>query len=139
MSLPNDTLHSLALTLFHTHEQPKPQTLNIVQTQFCTLKPLSSTHCSSAYCLDMCLQPSGVGTVQLSKSIFNFTDTQDVRVLVGCNAVINHRGHIAQASFLSTGLAYVYWHGLSTSMAVDKSHSCRVLTWLLSTNMAVVY
>ena len=43
---------------------------------------------------DLRLQPSGVSTAQLSKSIFNFTDTQDVRVLVGCNAVINHRGDI---------------------------------------------
>ena len=48
----------------------------------------------SSDCLCVCLQPSGVGTAQLSKSIFNFTDTQDVRVLVGCNAVINHRGDI---------------------------------------------
>ena len=46
----------------------------------------------------MLLQPSGVGTVQLSKSIFNFTDTQDVRVSVGCNAVINHRGDIVQVT-----------------------------------------
>lgn len=35
-----------------------------------------------------------MSTAQLSKSIFNFTDTQDVRVLVGCNAFINHRGDI---------------------------------------------
>jgi len=44
----------------------------------------------------VCLQPSGVGTAQLSKSIFNFTDTQDVRVLVGCNAVINHKGDVVK-------------------------------------------
>ena len=44
------------------------------------------------------LQPSGVSTAQLSKSIFNFTDTQDVRVLVGCNAYINHRGDIIKVS-----------------------------------------
>ena len=47
-------------------------------------------------CVCVCLQPLGVGTAQLSKSIFNFTDTQDVRVLVGCNAVINHRGDIVK-------------------------------------------
>ncbi|DBA68630.1 TPA: hypothetical protein ACH3X2_013568 [Trebouxia sp. C0005] len=44
-------------------------------------------------------KPSGVGTAQLSKSIFNFTDTQDVRLLVGCNAVINHKGDVVKAPY----------------------------------------
>ena len=34
--------------------------------------------------------------MQLSRSFFNFTDTQDVRLAVGYNAHIDHRGRIAK-------------------------------------------
>lgn len=44
-------------------------------------------------------KPSGIGSAQVSKSFFNFTDTQDVRASVGCNAFINHRGDIVTAPF----------------------------------------
>ena len=36
--------------------------------------------------------------MQLSKAIFNFTDTQDVRLLVGCDALVNDRGQISKVS-----------------------------------------
>lgn len=44
-------------------------------------------------------KPSGVSTAQVSRSIFNFTDTQDVRLLVGCNAFINHRGDVVKGVY----------------------------------------
>ena len=53
----------------------------------------------------MCLQRSGIGTAQLSKSFFNFTDTQDVRVAVGYNAFINHRGDIIKVCSQGSSLA----------------------------------
>lgn len=41
-------------------------------------------------------QVEGHGRLQISKSIFNFTDTQDVRVLVGINALVTQEGELAQ-------------------------------------------
>eukprot|EP00884_Botryococcus_braunii_P020846 jgi/Botrbrau1/7445/Bobra.0083s0017.2 len=38
----------------------------------------------------------GHGRLQLSKSVFNFTDTQDIRVVVGVNALVTQEGEVTQ-------------------------------------------
>ncbi len=45
------------------------------------------------------VQVEGLGRAQLSKSIFNFTDTQDVRLLVGVDATVQQDGTITHVSW----------------------------------------
>lgn len=40
------------------------------------------------------LQVDGMGTLQLSKTIYNFTEMQDVRGVLGCKAHVDRRGQI---------------------------------------------
>ncbi len=44
----------------------------------------------------LCLsaQVDGVGRVQLSKTVYNFTDMQDLRLVLGCKAHIDQKGKI---------------------------------------------
>jgi hypothetical protein len=44
-------------------------------------------------------QPHGVSRVQLSKAVYNFTDTQDVRLLLGYRAHIDHQGNVVGAPY----------------------------------------
>lgn len=41
----------------------------------------------------------GVGRIQFSKSWYNFTDTQDIRAVVGCKAHVNHKGQVNLVCF----------------------------------------
>ena len=45
------------------------------------------------------LQMDGVSRIQLSKSWYNFTDTQDIRAVVGCKAHVNHKGQVKLVRF----------------------------------------
>ncbi len=100
------TLHGQLSSFCHTHGvlanldiSPLTAAINpqaVLQNLTSSLFDPSHLDGSPLYRACVCLQPAGVGTAQLSKSIFNFTDTQDVRVLVGCNAVINHKGDIVK-------------------------------------------
>lgn len=42
----------------------------------------------------MCAQVDGIGRVQLSKTIYNFTDMQDVRLVLGCKAHVDQKGTV---------------------------------------------
>ena len=56
---------------------------------------MKASHPSS----DHVLQMDGVGRIQLSKSWYNFTDTQDVRAVVGCKAHVNPKGQVNLVCF----------------------------------------
>ena len=44
--------------------------------------------------MEVSLQVDGMGTLQLSKTIYNFTEMQDVRGVLGCKAHVDRRGQI---------------------------------------------
>lgn len=48
------------------------------------------------------LQLAGLGCVQLTKSIYNFTDTQDIRMRIGYEAFVDQRGNVTGVQFLSS-------------------------------------
>ena len=45
------------------------------------------------------MQMDGVGRIQLSKTWYNFTDTQDIRAVMGCKAHVNHKGQVKPVCF----------------------------------------
>lgn len=45
-------------------------------------------------------QVDGVGRVQVRKTLYNFTDMQDLRMVVGCKAHIDQKGHVTPVSWL---------------------------------------
>jgi hypothetical protein len=47
----------------------------------------------------MLLQVDGIGRVQISKTIYNFTDMQDVRLVLGCKAHVDQKGKITPVRF----------------------------------------
>lgn len=45
------------------------------------------------------MQPVGHGHVRLSKSIYNFTERQDVRLSVGYRGIVDDKGNFKGVSF----------------------------------------
>ena len=42
----------------------------------------------------MWVQVSGLGRLQLTKAIYNFTDTQDIRLRIGYEAFVDQKGYV---------------------------------------------
>lgn len=46
-------------------------------------------------------QVDGIGRAQISKTIYNFTDMQDVRLVLGCKAHVDQKGKVTPVSLSS--------------------------------------
>lgn len=46
------------------------------------------------FCMPCAAQVDGIGRAQLSKTIYNFTDMQDLRLVLGCKAHIDQKGKV---------------------------------------------
>ena len=44
------------------------------------------------------MQVTGIGCLQLTKAIYNFTDTQDIRLRVGYEAFVDAKGNVSGVS-----------------------------------------
>lgn len=44
------------------------------------------------------MQVDGVGRIQVSKTVYNFTDMQDMRLVLGCKAHVDQKGNITPVS-----------------------------------------
>ena len=60
------------------------------------------------------LQKEGSLHLRLSKAIYNFTDTQDVRLAVGYKAKVDEKGVIRGVRCLCRQLCYTNFHGVGS-------------------------
>ena len=57
---------------------------------------------TGVFMTEVYLQASGLGRVQLTRNIFNFTDAQDLRLRIGYEAVVDQKGNVAGVSHSCT-------------------------------------
>ena len=49
-----------------------------------------------------CRQVDGIGRAQLSKTVYGFTDMQDLRMVLGCKAHVDQKGTLTTVSSMAT-------------------------------------
>ena len=112
---------SIMVTLVYGHTGLIPPLLFAVSWCFKLLLESLCRHATEACCLSV--QPHGVSRVQLSKAIYNFTDTQDVRLLLGYRANIDHQGNVVGVSVHSMIVTIVITeHLMCSNSCIELVH-----------------
>jgi hypothetical protein len=72
------------------------------------------------------MQVTGIGCLQLTKAIYNFTDTQDIRLRVGYEAFVDAKGNVSGVSSLLNACMFFMPYLLAWLVAIKKMEDSRL-------------